>query len=94
MTKQVVMTGAGRTIPLIITCRELDSFMVDYLEDTLSKQQRRKFNLHLYLCRDCRRYLEAYKRAITLSQAAFHDHDESIPQELLKAILAARDEDA
>ena len=53
---------------------------------------------HLRLCRDCRRYLEAYKWTITLSQAACQDPDapipEDVPEELVQAILAARDKDA
>ncbi len=87
-----------RILPGMLTCRELEGFMVDYLEDTLPKGQRRKFDRHLRLCRDCRRYLEAYKRTITLSQAACQDPDapipEDVPEELVQAILAARDKDA
>ncbi len=86
-----------RTMPMMLTCGELESFMVDYLDGTLPKPQRRKFDLHLWLCRDCRRYLEAYKRAISLSQAAFSDSNEplpeDVPEDLVKGILAALEED-
>ncbi|MFQ5937646.1 MAG: anti-sigma factor family protein [Acidiferrobacterales bacterium] len=78
-----------RFMPLMITCRECEGFIVDYLEGTLPKDQHRKFDLHLHLCRDCERYLEAYKRTITLSQSAFREPDEPMPEELVKAILAA-----
>lgn len=83
-----------RTLPGMLTCRELEGFMVDYLEGALPQGQRRQFDLHLRVCRDCRRYLEAYQRTITLTRAAFPDPDAPIPEELVKAILAARDEDA
>ncbi len=83
-----------RTMPGMVSCQELGGFMVDYLEGTLPKGQRRTFDRHLRLCRDCRRYLEAYQRTITLSQAACQEPDAPIPDELLKAILAARDKKA
>ncbi len=85
-----------RTLPLMLTCEELDSFVVDYLDGTLARRQRRKFRLHLRLCRDCRRYLEGYERSIALSQTAFNDPNglpEDLPDELVTAILAARAED-
>ena len=44
---------AMRTMPLMVTCQELEGFMVDYLEGTLPRAQRRKFDLHLRLCPDC-----------------------------------------
>ncbi len=83
-----------RAMPPMVSCQELGGFMVDYLEGTLPKGQRRTFDRHLRLCRDCRRYLEAYKRTINLSQTACREPDAPIPEELVKAILAARDEKA
>ena len=89
---------AMRTLPLMVTCQELEGFMVDYLEGTLPKGQRRKFDRHLRLCPDCRRYLEGYKRTISLSQTACREPDApvpaDVPEELVKAILAAREKDA
>ena len=87
-----------RTMPLMITCRELEDFIIDYLEDTLPGRQRMIFNLHLRMCRDCRSYLEAYKGVTALGKVAFNEPDEAVsndvPEGLVKAILAARDEGA
>ena len=87
-----------RTMPLMITCRELEGFLIDYLEDTLPTRQRMIFNLHLRMCRECRSYLEAYKRVIAVGKAAFREPDEavpdSVPEDLVKAIRAARGEGA
>ncbi len=87
-----------RTLPLMITCEELDGFIDDYLEDMLPARQRRIFDLHLRMCQDCRSYLDNYKKTITLSQAAFRQPQgpipEDMPDELVKAIVAARDRDA
>ena len=83
-----------RIIPLMITCAELDAFIVDYLDEPLPKRQRAFFNWHLRLCRNCRTYLESYRKAIEIGRAVF-DHAEDaisddIPEALVRAILAAR----
>jgi anti-sigma factor RsiW len=88
-----------RTLPMMLTCRELEDFVADYIDGVLPKQQRRTFELHIRLCPDCRRYLDAYKRTIALvGQTAFHELaepvPEPVPEELVKAILAARREDS
>lgn len=87
-----------RTMPLMVTCQELEGFIVDYLDDTLPRRQRMIFNLHLRMCRECRSYLEAHKRVIALGKTAFNEPDEAVsndvPEDLVKAILAARDEGA
>jgi anti-sigma factor RsiW len=87
---------ATHFLPFMTTCRELEDFVIDYLDGTLPERQRLKFDLHLRMCRDCRRYLEQYNSAIALSQAAFCEPDErtaeAVPQELVRAILAARRE--
>lgn len=84
----------NRKVPLMITCRELEEFIVEYLEGTLPRRQRIIFKLHLLTCRSCRQYLEAYRRAIAAGRAVFRDPDEPIPgdvpEDLVRAILAAR----
>ena len=86
-----------RTMPLMLTCQELEDFMVYDIDGRLPDLQRSRFDLHLRLCRDCRRYFEAYKGGITLCQAAFAEPDgslpEDVPEELVKAILLAREKD-
>lgn len=86
-----------RTMPYMMTCRELDGFIVDYLEKTLPERQRKIFELHLRMCRDCRSYLDSYKSVISLGRAVFDEADEpvphEVPEELVKAILSARKKD-
>jgi len=81
-------------IPLMLTCQEFDAFLVDYFDGKLSGRQRRKFDLHLRLCSDCRRYVKGYKQTIALSRVAFVRPDgevpEEVPEELVTAILALR----
>jgi anti-sigma factor RsiW len=83
--------------PLMMTCAELEAFILDYLSGRLSARQRRIFSLHMLLCRECRDYLEAYRRTVTLERAAFRTPTaptlEDVPEDLVKAILAARSVD-
>jgi len=81
-------------LPGMLTCRELEAFLDDYLEGLLSPRQRRRFEWHLKLCRDCRRYLEGYRRAVALCKGVFAKPDapvpDDVPEDLVRAVLAAR----
>lgn len=48
----------------MLSCREISEFLADYVEGQLPRWQRLTFQLHLALCRDCRRYLASYRRTI------------------------------
>ena len=78
----------------MITCREFEDFILRYLDGELSAQQKKVFERHMKLCRECRDYLEAYRRTVEIGQAVFAEPDESVPddvpEDLVKAILAAR----
>ena len=83
-----------RRAPLMITCAEFEGFILDYLEGRLTPMQRRVFDLHLRICKDCRSYLQAYRRSVELGKAVFDHPDEAVPDEvpedLVVAILEAR----
>ena len=76
-----------RHMPLMITCRQFEDFILAYLEGDLPNRQQLVFELHLKLCRECRDYLAAYRRTIEISKPVPDD----VPEGLVKAILAARD---
>ena len=84
--------------PMMLTCRDFDAFILDYLADGLSPAQRRVFELHLRICRHCRSYLDGYRQTVALEKAAFADPNApvpaDVPDDLVKAILAARATDA
>jgi anti-sigma factor RsiW len=77
-----------------VTCRELTSFIHDYLAGELATEHARRFDHHLTLCENCRRYLSQYRETIAAGRAAFTDPDATVPAEvpaeLVRAILAAR----
>lgn len=83
-----------RRAPLMITCRELEEFITDYLGGTLDGRQRFVFRLHLVLCRECRDYLAMYEQAVALGKSAFQDAGDTVPEDfpedLVRAIVAAR----
>ncbi len=82
-------------VPLMITCRQFEDFILSYLEDELTRKQKFVFELHLEVCRECRDYLAAYRRTIEISKGAFKEPGQlvpdDVPEDLVKAILAARD---
>ncbi|WP_299622425.1 anti-sigma factor [Pelagibius sp.] len=89
------MKGAMlRKLPLMITCREFEDFLLDYMEGSLPTRQRRIFEVHLAICRECREYLAAYRETIELGRQAFEDPaanpPEDVPEDLITAVLAAR----
>ena len=47
-------------LPLMLTCRQVEDFLLDYVEGTLPRGQRLIFDLHLALCREGR--LPAWRR--------------------------------
>jgi anti-sigma factor RsiW len=77
-----------------VTCRELADFIADYLSDELPGDERAQFERHLGACSNCVIYLEGYRETVKLGQAAFDNPDapvpDTVPEELVKAILAAR----
>ena len=77
-----------------MTCRELADFIADYLSNALPGDTRAQFEHHLGACSNCMVYLEGYRETVKLGQAAFDNPDapvpDTVPEELVKAILAAR----
>ena len=83
-----------RRMPMMISCREFEGFVIAYFEGELPRRQKAIFELHLKVCRECRDYLAAYRRTIEVSKRAFDRPDsnvpEEVPEDLIKAIMAAR----
>ena len=77
-----------------MTCRELADFIADYLSGALPGDARAQFERHLGACTNCVGYLEGYRETVKLGRAAFDNPDapvpDTVPEELVKAILAAR----
>lgn len=63
-------------------------------ENALSPAERAAFDAHLADCQCCGTYLATYRETVALEREAFADLDarvpESVPEDLVKGILAAR----
>jgi anti-sigma factor RsiW len=57
------MLFARRNIP----CREMVELITDYLEGTMSRSQRRRFEAHLAGCENCSEYLRQMRVTIIAS---------------------------
>jgi anti-sigma factor RsiW len=75
----------------MLTCKQLDDFLVDFLDGTLPFRQRLTMQMHLGLCAECRQYVAEYRRAIELGRKACHSEQqfEQVPEELIQAVLAS-----
>ena len=83
--------------PMMMTCAEFETFVLDYLSGDLPAAKRRVFELHLKICRECREYLAAYRETMAVGKAAFTQPTDSlpddVPEDLVRAIVAARSAD-
>lgn len=50
----------------MLTCRDVHDLGTDYLDGGLSRRQRFAMLFHLFLCRNCRRYIEQLRRTAAL----------------------------
>jgi anti-sigma factor RsiW len=77
-----------------VTCRECAEFLADYVSGELTTEIRATFDRHLRLCPNCVSYMEQYTATIRAGKAACDDaapgESPDIPEELIRAILAAR----
>ncbi|QDU29328.1 hypothetical protein ETAA8_44370 [Anatilimnocola aggregata] len=79
-----------------MTCQEIIEFLMDYVDGELPADQQAIFAHHLEICAECMDYLHSYQQTVTLAKetgstesAATHNFA-PIPEELVRAILAAR----
>lgn len=94
------LKGIILQMPGMISCQEFEDFIVDYLEDGLTPKQRRLFDAHLLICRECREYLNAYKASLDTVKRALEepstpdpvdtDVADEVLEELIGAVIASR----
>lgn len=77
-----------------MNCQEFIDFLMDYLGGELPAGERACFEEHLRECSECVTYVETYKKAVQLGRAVCCREDQDVPpevpEELVRAILAAR----
>lgn len=78
-------------VPPKLTCRELIQFLDDYHDGNQPPDVRARFEMHLAVCADCRRYLATYRETIGLARASCADENslEGMPPGVVDAVLKA-----
>jgi len=79
------------------TCREVHDFLMAWLDDELEPEVGARFEAHVEACPCCKHYLDSYRETIALGRTAFEPCADvaeqphpDLPDELVKAVLAAR----
>ena len=79
----------------MITCREFEEFVHDYLAGELAAAKAKRFEWHLKICRECRDYLEAYRSSLEIGKTALGPPSAplpgEVPEDLVRAVLDSRD---
>jgi len=74
-----------------VNCREALDLMGEYADGELSVWSRCRLRLHLWICRNCRRYLASYRALIRIAKSVRAGSvtvtDEPIPDKLVASIL-------
>jgi anti-sigma factor RsiW len=76
-----------------MTCQEVAEFLMAYVDGEISEDRRAIFEEHLGECPDCVNYLSSYRETIQLIRETgveSPDVQDEIPEDLVRAILAAR----
>jgi RNA polymerase sigma-70 factor (ECF subfamily) len=83
-----VLGAPGRAIPLVISCRQFEEFVMDFIEGSLPPDRRRLFELHLKTCHECRRYLARYQATLAATREVARDPTPppEVPLGLVRAV--------
>ena len=72
-----------------MNCRDVIGFILDYIDGALAPVERTEFEKHLSVCHSCVAYLATYRQTIKM-EIATRIEDLTIPEELVRAIMASR----
>jgi anti-sigma factor RsiW len=70
-----------------MTCRELVQVITDYLEGSLSRRDRRRFEAHIRGCDGCTTYVEQMRETIRLTGVLGEDDLEPAARDELLAVF-------
>lgn len=70
----------------MLTCEDVNAFLVDYFDGTLDERTEQRFEHHVETCTTCQTYLEQYRT--TIEMAREDRMEEEVPPELVEHTLA------
>jgi anti-sigma factor RsiW len=73
-----------------ITCREMLTFLAEYLSGALPPARREAFEEHLSFCQECIAYVNNYQTIVGLARRASEPLPDDVPGDLVRALVAAR----
>lgn len=79
-----------------LSCREFVDVILSYLDGELDPRRRELFEEHIRACPACFDYLDSYRRTVAMTGTAWDGCGaddtvpEEVPEELVRAVLAAR----
>ena len=73
-----------------ITCREMLTFLAEYLSGALPPARREAFDEHLSRCPECVAYVNNYQAIVGLAKRASEPLPDEVPEDLVRALVAAR----
>jgi len=68
-----------------LTCRELVELVTDYLESSLSRRDRKRFEKHISGCPNCTEYVAQFRETIRLTGTLL---ERDIPREAAEELVA------
>lgn len=82
-------------LPGLLTCAQFEALVDAYIDGELGPVARATLDFHMRTCPVCLRYLTAYRKVRDLAAETLTQPEtealESVPEDLVTAILAARD---
>ena len=69
----------------MLTCRQMTALMTDHLEGRLPFLDWARFQMHVGMCRHCRRYLKQMRLSVAVLRAM---QAEPVPDDVMQSLLA------
>jgi len=69
----------------MLTCQQITTLITDYLEGRLPVMDRARFQLHVGMCKNCRRYLRQMKVSVAVLGMM---PPEPVPDNVMESLLA------
>lgn len=68
----------------MLSCQQMTELITDYLEKRLPWTDRARFQMHIGMCQDCRRYLRQMKLSVAVLGRL---PPEPVPDEVMNSLL-------